>query len=201
MGQPSQPTRKGAPFYNAFTTTGRELANPITGRFLVVSSPALGVGTGYAPEGNRRRPGRDHVAVTGVNCALRTRRARLTLIALWEYEMQNPPSPPVATPSLELKWRRYFLVLVILTSMMLLIAIAVAVTTSRSGSVETTSAEGVQVWADGHIGRYFCPGSAWYGRTKMGEYVTEKQARLAGFRPDNDRPCESPRPPQNLRYR
>jgi hypothetical protein len=102
---------------------------------------------------------------------------------------------PVASPTQEHEWHRQILALAILTVVMSLIAIVVAVATSReSGSVEATSAEKVEVWADDHTGRYFCPGSTGYGKTREGRYLPEKEARFAAFRPADGKPCVSARP-------
>jgi hypothetical protein len=90
----------------------------------------------------------------------------------------------VASPAQEHEWHHHILVLAILTVVMSLIAIVVAVATSgKSGFVEATSAENVEVWADDHTGRYSCPDSARYGKTRKGRYLPEKEARFAGFRP------------------
>jgi hypothetical protein len=104
----------------------------------------------------------------------------------------GPISTPGAGPTLEDKWRRYFVVLVIATVLTSLIAIGVAVMTSRrseSGSAGTTSAENVGVWTDDHTGRYFCADSVWYGKTRAGRYLTQKEARFTGFRPADGKPC------------
>jgi len=104
--------------------------------------------------------------------------------------MQSLPSAPVASPTQELKWHRRILGLAILTLGMSLIATVAAITTSKkSGNVGTTSAENVEVWADEHTGRYFCPDSAWYGQTRHGRYLTQKEARFAGFRPADGKSC------------
>ena len=108
--------------------------------------------------------------------------------------MQSRLGAQVATPTQELKWRRHILKLAILTLGSLLIATVVAITTrGKSGNVETTSAENLEVWADEHTGRYFCPDSVWYGKTHEGTYLTQKEARFAGFRPFDGKSCFVPR--------
>jgi uncharacterized protein with LGFP repeats len=102
----------------------------------------------------------------------------------------RPFGTPIASPTQEHKWRRHILVLSILTVAMSLVAIIVAVTTSRKSDPEVaTSAESVEVWADDHTGRYFCPDSAWYGKTREGRHLTQREARFAGFRPTDGKPC------------
>jgi hypothetical protein len=102
----------------------------------------------------------------------------------------GPIGTPVASPTQEHPWRRPILVLVILAVVASVVAIVVAVTTSRnSATANTSSAENVEVWTDDHTGRYFCPDSAWYGKTREGRYLTQKEARFAGFRPIDGEPC------------
>jgi hypothetical protein len=36
---------------------------------------------------------------------------------------------------------------------------------------------------------YHCPGSAYYGKTKAGAYMTEDQAKAKGARPNGGKPC------------
>lgn len=107
----------------------------------------------------------------------------------------RPIGTPVASPTQEHQWRRSILKLVIAAIVASVIAIVVAVTTSRkSATANTTSAENVEVWADDHTGRYFCPDSAWYGKTSEGGYLTEKEARFAGFRSIDGELCSAARP-------
>ena len=40
----------------------------------------------------------------------------------------------------------------------------------------------IKVWVDTTHGIYHCPGSKWYGVTKPGEYMTQKQAQDKGNR-------------------
>jgi hypothetical protein len=47
----------------------------------------------------------------------------------------------------------------------------------------------VRVWVNTSSAVYHCPGSRYYGNTRRGEYMTEAEARAAGKRPANDRPC------------
>ena len=46
-----------------------------------------------------------------------------------------------------------------------------------------------RVWVNTKSGVYHCPGTRWYGATKSGEYMSEKQARAAGDRPAYGRDC------------
>lgn len=46
-----------------------------------------------------------------------------------------------------------------------------------------TCAGDVRVWVNTRTGIYHLPGSRWYGRTRRGEYLCERQANAAGYRP------------------
>lgn len=51
------------------------------------------------------------------------------------------------------------------------------VTTQRPGNPT------VQVWVNTNSGVYHCPGTRWYGRTKSGRYMTQREAQSKGYRP------------------
>jgi hypothetical protein len=38
----------------------------------------------------------------------------------------------------------------------------------------------IRVWVNTNSGAYDCPGTRWYGKTKEGEYMTQKQAQGKG---------------------
>jgi hypothetical protein len=40
-----------------------------------------------------------------------------------------------------------------------------------------------RVWVNTNSGVYHCPGTRWYGRTKEGEFMNQREARGKGFRP------------------
>ncbi len=48
----------------------------------------------------------------------------------------------------------------------------------------------VKVWVNTHSGVYHCPGTRWYGKTKQGEYMTQKQAQEKGYRPAYGKVCQ-----------
>lgn len=48
----------------------------------------------------------------------------------------------------------------------------------------------VRVWVNTASGVYHCPGTRWYGNTKNGEYMTQKQAQEKGYRPAYGKVCQ-----------
>jgi hypothetical protein len=48
----------------------------------------------------------------------------------------------------------------------------------------------VKVWVNTNSHVYHCPGTRWYGKTKQGEYMTQKQAQDKGNRPAYGKVCE-----------
>ena len=65
-------------------------------------------------------------------------------------------------------------------------------TLSEPGTSEAPQAGNpdARVWVNTHSGVYHCPGTRWYGSTKHGEYMTQKQAREKGNRPAYGKPCQ-----------
>ena len=51
------------------------------------------------------------------------------------------------------------------------------VTTQSSGSATVT------VWVNTNSGVYHCPGTRWYGKTKSGRFMTQREAQSKGYRP------------------
>lgn len=47
-----------------------------------------------------------------------------------------------------------------------------------------------KVWVNNDSKVYHCPGTRWYGKTKKGEYMTQKQAQEKGNRPVYGKYCE-----------
>ena len=45
------------------------------------------------------------------------------------------------------------------------------------------ASESRQVWVNTASGIYHYPGSRWYGNTKQGKFMSEKDARARGYRP------------------
>jgi len=50
----------------------------------------------------------------------------------------------------------------------------------------TTQSQGnptVTVWVNTNSGVYHCPGTRWYGKTKSGQFMTQREAQAKGYRP------------------
>ena len=47
----------------------------------------------------------------------------------------------------------------------------------------------IKVWVNTDSGTYHCPGTRWYGKTRAGEYMTQKEAQDKGYRPAANRAC------------
>jgi hypothetical protein len=56
--------------------------------------------------------------------------------------------------------------------------------TQRSGNPN------VKVWVNTPTSVYHCPGARWYGSTKTGVYMTQKEAQNKGNRPAYGKYCE-----------
>ena len=47
-----------------------------------------------------------------------------------------------------------------------------------------------KVWVNTNSGVYHCPGSRWYGGTKQGEFMSQKDAQKSGYRPAYGKVCQ-----------
>ena len=67
--------------------------------------------------------------------------------------------------------------------------------TSASPSADTARhrredpASGPKVWVNSRSGVYHCPGTRYYGATAQGRYMTQAEARAAGYRAAYGRTC------------
>lgn len=46
-----------------------------------------------------------------------------------------------------------------------------------------SSAANVIVWVNTNSGVYHCPNTRWYGKTKSGRFMTQREAQSKGYRP------------------
>jgi serine/threonine protein kinase len=63
------------------------------------------------------------------------------------------------------------------------------VTGKVAGKVAGAANPAVKVWVNTDSGTYHCPGTRWYGNTKEGEYMTQKEAKGKGYHPSANRAC------------
>lgn len=57
------------------------------------------------------------------------------------------------------------------------------------GPTEAPEAPPNSVWVNLSSGIYFCPGAGYFGKTKKGKYLTEADAKAAGYRPAGGKTC------------
>ena len=80
----------------------------------------------------------------------------------------------------------------ILSLLVTLIAVPVAssvTATPSSAAIVQKGNPDAKVWVNTGSGVYHCPGTRWYGKTKQGEYMTQKQAQEKGHRPAYGKVC------------
>lgn len=53
----------------------------------------------------------------------------------------------------------------------------------RSLAAQSAGNPTVKVWVNTNSGVYHCPGTRWYGKTKSGKYMTQREAQSKGNRP------------------
>ena len=57
---------------------------------------------------------------------------------------------------------------------------------ANRGMTVTTQSAGtptVKVWVNTNSGVYHCPNTRWYGNTKIGRFMTQREAQSKGYRP------------------
>ena len=82
--------------------------------------------------------------------------------------------------------RRAFVVVVIFTLTLLVCAAVGRVSTfSASALTQDRGNPSVRVWVDTAASYYHCPNTAWYGKTKQGVYMTQREAQDRNYRPAN----------------
>ena len=61
--------------------------------------------------------------------------------------------------------------------------------TSASSMTEATGGGADKVWVNSKSNTYHCPGTKYYGKTKVGEYLTEVAAKAKGAHADHGKDC------------
>ena len=66
---------------------------------------------------------------------------------------------------------------------------APSASTSASSVAEVPGGGADKVWNNTKSNTYHCPGSKYYGKTKVGEYLTEAEAKAKGAHADHGKEC------------
>src|SRR5262249_49929307 len=70
---------------------------------------------------------------------------------------------------------------------MLLVCFANAAERNPQGTENSTT----NVWVNTKSGVYHCPGTRWYGKTKTGAFMEQREAQQRGYRPAGGNTCDS----------
>lgn len=54
---------------------------------------------------------------------------------------------------------------------------------ARPDTTQSAESAKVIVWVNTNSGVYHCPNTRWYGKTKSGRYMTQREAQSKGYRP------------------
>jgi len=60
---------------------------------------------------------------------------------------------------------------------------------SLSAAEKAKGDPNVKVWVNTKSGVYHCPGTKWYGKSKEGKYMTQKEAQEKGYHPSHHKVC------------
>lgn len=60
----------------------------------------------------------------------------------------------------------------------------------KTSAAKETGSPDIRVWVNTQSRLYFCPGSANYGKTKQGEYMTQKAAQEKHYSPAFNKVCK-----------
>jgi len=86
--------------------------------------------------------------------------------------------------------KRVLLMIAVMTALLIGIPGAQLTTSVRAQTPQSQGTPTVKVWVNTASGVYHCPGTRWYGNTKHGEYMTQKDAIAKGNRPAYGKYCE-----------
>jgi hypothetical protein len=83
--------------------------------------------------------------------------------------------------------RRAFVVVAVFALTLLAGANLNRVSTSSASAtltqVQDRGNPAIRVWVDTAYGYYYCPNTTWYGKTKQGVYMTQKEAQDKTYKP------------------
>lgn len=80
--------------------------------------------------------------------------------------------------------RTSFILIVVLLSLIAYNSSSHAVLNrARLPSTQSAGNPNVRVWVNTNSGVYHCPGTRWYGKTKSGRFMTQREAQAKGYRP------------------
>jgi hypothetical protein len=85
--------------------------------------------------------------------------------------------------------RRILASLLVLLALTLLPVFPAPRAQTSKNQTEQTGNPDVKVWVNTRSGVYHCPGTKWYGATKNGQFMSQKQAQEKGYRPAYSKVC------------
>lgn len=81
--------------------------------------------------------------------------------------------------------RARFALIVVLLSALIACGSSTQAVVNRHRPINFQSAGNptVKVWVNTNSGVYHCPNTRWYGKTKSGRFMTQREAQSKGYRP------------------
>jgi hypothetical protein len=76
-----------------------------------------------------------------------------------------------------------FLVMLILMACATAAEVSIFPTSATVTQAQDPGNPDIRVWVDTLYGYYHCPNTRWYGATRQGVYMTQKQAQDRGYKP------------------
>ncbi len=101
----------------------------------------------------------------------------------------NPAYEREADPVIELQLEKAGVRLAYLLDANLMLGAAGQNTESKAQTAVTRGNPDVKVWVNTNSGAYHCPGTRWFGKTHVGQYMTQKEAQDKGYHPAANQPC------------
>jgi hypothetical protein len=79
--------------------------------------------------------------------------------------------------------RTTFALIIVLLSLIACGSSQAVVNRDRSITTQSAGTPKVIVWVNTNSGVYHCPGTRWYGKTKSGQFMSQREAQSKGYRP------------------